>query len=167
MPMGKLPFDRPRMGKSVSALASALFLVGACFDYDGCDFDECENDFNCGFNSVCDYDGFDLGLTCVPATECDSDADCGGGAECVARIRDTDHPFESEVGKSVCTCDDCGAGGFSTNNNGGSGAGTTGGSPPIGGGGASSGGAPSTGGANEGGAGGSGGSASQSGGGGQ
>jgi hypothetical protein len=169
--MGKLPSKRPKMGSQLSALAFAMFLVSACWGYDGCDFDECENDFNCGFNSVCDYDGFDLGRTCVAATECSTDAECPSGSFCFTRTRETDHPFESEVGKSVCACEDCGAGGFGTTNTGGAGAGTSGGSPPIGGGGASSGGAPSTGGGNDGGAGGgipgTGGSTSQGGGGGQ
>lgn len=108
-------FDRKRLLRKVNALAFATLIASGCFDAHGCDvdFDECEDDFQCGTNFVCDSEGlFAFGLTCVPATECSTDADCAGGS-CFQRGKaEADNPFEEDVrGKRVCS-PGSGTGGF-------------------------------------------------------
>lgn len=89
-------------------LPGAMVLASSCYSEPGCavdSFDSCQNDFECGFNAVCD-EGF-LGRECVPALECESAADCPTGDECTLRpAAEAPHPFEGETpGKQICLCE--------------------------------------------------------------
>ena len=98
-----------------------LFLGQACFSVDGCDLDftECDTDDDCAADQFGDPAAF-FGPSCVPATLCKSDADCGFGFHCRLRADlPPTQPFDAPTPRDgVCDCSpDCpavGSGGGAT-----------------------------------------------------
>ena len=113
-----------------SLLGASLLVLGGCGSFgSGCNIllDECDNDFDCAEDEICDY-GSGLGLECVGVRLCDDG--CSAGEACVARpsVR-ARNPFESfNQAKRVCECSliYCGSGGSGAEGgSGGSGGATT------------------------------------------